>query len=68
MAHASRTDPWFRFWAPRRLTWLVAILFIIGSGLFTLGGYGASFPPDLPRSLSEPLVLNWIFFSGSGFF
>lgn len=65
---AKRRNPWLRFWAPGHLTWWVAVLFLIGSGLFALGGYGSTFPQGLPKPFSDPMTLNWIFFIGSMFF
>jgi hypothetical protein len=43
----ERKNPWFHFWAPSRLTWWVAVLFIIGSALFSAGGYVITFPQGL---------------------
>lgn len=53
---------WRRFWAPSRLAWWVAILFLIGSALFALGGVGAC----LGRTPAG--TLNLEFFIGSLFF
>ena len=64
----GQKNPWLRFWAPSRLTWWVAILFIIGSALFSLGGYGSVFKQGLPISWTEGMTLDWIFFIGSIFF
>lgn len=61
-------NPWFRFWAPHKLTWWVAVLFIFGSALFSLGGYVITFPKGLPHSLSDKLFIDQVFFIGSIFF
>jgi hypothetical protein len=55
-------------WAPRRLAWWIAILFAIGSALFTLGGVGATWPQSLPAALSDASALNRIFVVGAIFF
>ena len=60
--------PWFRFWAPTRLTWWVANLFIIGSALFTIGGYATTFPAHTSAVLTTGMTVDWIFFIGSIFF
>ena len=65
---SGRRNPWFSLWAPKRLTWWVAVLFIIGSALFSLGGYIITFPRDLSAPLSNELSIDRIFFIGSIFF
>ena len=65
---AKHKNPWLRFWAPSRLTWWVAVLFTIGSALFSVGGYGITFPDDSPEILTAGMNLDWIFFIGSIFF
>jgi hypothetical protein len=55
-------------WAPRRLAWWIAVLFAIGSALFTLGGVGATWPRSVPAPLGQGFVLNWIFVVGAIFF
>ncbi|MCK5869049.1 MAG: hypothetical protein KAG45_00110 [Methyloprofundus sp.] len=55
-------------WAPTRLTWWVAVLFIIGLALFSVGGYAVTFPEGSPKALSAGMTLDWIFFIGSLFF
>jgi hypothetical protein len=55
-------------WAPRRLAWWIAILFAIGSALFTLGGVAATWPRGVPAALRDASVLNWIFVVGAVFF
>ncbi|MCD6534488.1 MAG: hypothetical protein J7L25_10490 [Deltaproteobacteria bacterium] len=61
-------NPWLSFWAPMRLTWWVAILFTIGSALFSAGGYSLTFPNHLPATFTEHISLDWLFFGGSIFF
>ena len=60
--------PWFCFWAPSRLTWWVAVLFTIGSALFSIGGYAITFPQDIPKAWVPGMTLDWVFFIGSLFF
>jgi hypothetical protein len=37
-------SPWLRFWAPARLGWWVAVVFIVGSLLFIAGAAGSLVP------------------------
>jgi hypothetical protein len=60
--------PWLHLWAPTRLTWWVAVLFIIGSALFSVGGYAITFPESTPKVLLTGMSVDWIFFIGSIFF
>jgi len=55
-------------WAPGRLAWWIALLFGIGSALFTLGGVGASWPQAVPAALRGASTLNRIFVVGAVFF
>jgi hypothetical protein len=55
-------------WAPRRLAWWIAVLFAIGSALFTLGGVCATWPQSVPASLRDSSVLNRVFVVGAIFF
>jgi hypothetical protein len=55
-------------WAPKRLAWWIAVLFAIGSALFTLGGVGATWPRSVPTLLRDGSVLNRIFIVGAIFF
>jgi hypothetical protein len=55
-------------WAPRRLAWWIALLFAIGSALFTIGGIGASWPHSVPDWLRDGAVLNGVFVVGAIFF
>jgi len=60
-ARAVTRGEWTRLFAPQRLSWWVAVLFVIGSGLFSLAGF---------VSIDSPLSgwLNHVFFAGSLFF
>jgi hypothetical protein len=64
-AHA---DAFFHLWAPTRLAWWIAVLFAIGSLLFTVGGVGATWPKSVPAWLANGSLLNSIFVVGAIFF
>jgi hypothetical protein len=61
-------DAFRHLWAPRRPAWWIAVLFAIGSALFTLGGVSATWPQSVPAPLRATSVLNWIFVVGAIFF
>ena len=63
-----RPSAFRHFWAPGRLAWWIAIVFAVGSGLFTLGGVAAAWPQWVSVSLREASVLNGIFIVGALFF
>jgi hypothetical protein len=67
-AVAAIGHEWSHLWAPKRIGWWIAVLFMIGSALFAIGGAQATWP-DAPvlRSL-DPGLTGWIFFAGSVFF
>lgn len=69
--HVHREDlrsPWLHLWAPKRLAWWIALLFIIGSSCFAYGSFGANWPGFLPPGMAEGTVINLVFFVGSIFF
>jgi len=57
-----------RLWAPNRLAWWIAVLFAVGSSLFTLGGVGATWPQSVPHWLGDGATLNRVFVVGAVFF
>jgi len=63
-----QSRPWFRFWAPQRLTWWIAILFMIGSSFFAFASFAANWPSRLPPLFSDPHINPILFFIGSIFF
>jgi len=65
---ARHRNPWLCFWAPSRLTWWVAVLFITGSACFSVAGYYITYPENLPAALTGAMTLDWVFFIGSIFF
>jgi hypothetical protein len=73
LAHALHAPPihadaFRHLWAPGRLAWWIALLFAIGSALFTLGGVGATWPQSLPAPLRDAPSLNRLFVVGAIFF
>jgi hypothetical protein len=65
---APVTSPWLRVWAPRRLSWWIAVFFIIGSACFAAGGFASLWPQYLPPAVTAGSVINTVFFVGSIFF
>ena len=59
---------WFRFWAPQRLAWWIAVLFMIGSLLFAVGGMRAAWPDLTAMQWLDTAMLGPVFFTGSLFF
>ena len=60
--------PWLQFWAPHRLAWWIAVLFIIGSACFASGGFASNWPQYVPSGLADSSATNMVFFVGSLFF
>jgi hypothetical protein len=60
--------PWRQLWAPSRLAWWIAILFIIGSACFAAGGFATTWPRLAPALLTQGSIVGAIFFVGSLFF
>jgi hypothetical protein len=65
---AARPNAFRHLWAPERIAWWVAVLFIVGAALFTLGGSAATWPRLAPARLRDGAVLGWIFVVGAIFF
>ena len=59
---------WLRFWEPTSISWWLAVLFMIGSALFTFGAALAIFPSFMSPWWHQPIVNNSVFFVGSIFF
>ncbi len=64
----SKINPWSYFFAPKRLSWWIAILFLIGSFLFAFGSFSSNWNHLLSSKLFSALNINLIFFIGSLFF
>jgi hypothetical protein len=67
VASAVRQE-WLRFWAPRLLGWWIAVLFMLGSALFALGGAKSAWPQALSSRWFDQGMIGWAFFTGSLFF
>lgn len=59
-------NPWLEFYAPHRISWWVALDFIVGSALFTLGAL-ASLSPEL-FAAEGSLVADLSYFIGAVLF
>lgn len=59
---------WLRVWAPGRLAWWIAVLFMIGAACFAGAGFAANWPGLLPPQLTHAALVNRVFFVGSIFF
>lgn len=59
---------WLRFWAPKKLSWWIAIAFMIGSALFSLGAAITIFPTLLTPWWHQASINNLVYFTGSIFF
>lgn len=55
-------------WAPQCLTWWIAILFIIGSALFAVPSFLATWPHVAPNLSKNSIALGLSYFIGSLFF
>ena len=63
-----RPRPWLRLWAPSRLAWWIACLFIVGSACFAMGSFASNWPHAAPRLLADATAIGRVFFVGSIFF
>jgi len=61
-------NPWLHLWAPHRLAWWIAVLFIIGSSCFALASFASNWPQYLSPEFGQGSVINRVFFVGSLFF
>lgn len=58
-------DPWRRFWAPERLAWWVAIIFIVGSALFVAGAAGSLVPSAFGGQHNMSVFAESSYFTGA---
>ncbi len=63
----SRKNPWLGFWAPGRITWWVAVAFVLGSVLFVVGSGAPLLNETLGESLADR-VADWSYFVGAALF
>jgi len=66
--HPTQASAWRHFWAPQRLAWWVAVLFMVGSACFAVGAWAGTWPAETPAGLRSTSITNWVFFVGSLFF
>jgi hypothetical protein len=62
------TSPWLRLWAPQRLAWWIAVVFIVGSACFAAGSFASNWPGYWPAEFVNGSGINSVFFVGSLFF
>lgn len=67
-AGAGLRHDWLQLWAPARLGWWIAVLFMVGAALFAIGGVRATWPDDAGLKWIDSRMINPIFFVGSIFF
>ncbi len=67
-AARSICHDWRKLWAPGRLGWWIAILFMVGAAHFALGASIALLPEWQGALQLSDHGLSWIFFEGSLFF
>jgi hypothetical protein len=60
-----KKSPWLRFWAPWRLSWWVAVVFTVGSALFTLAAAASLFPVLFGGESAADLVTASSYFAGA---
>ena len=63
----SAINPWLQLWAPHRLAWWIAILFVIGSACFAAASFASNWPQYCPAVLVHDSVINCVYFIGSIF-
>jgi hypothetical protein len=59
---------WLTVWAPARLGWWIAVLFMVGAAFFALASFAGLEPDALGRTFKNVTVINAVFFAGSIFF
>jgi hypothetical protein len=55
-------------WAPQRLNWWIAVLFVVGSALFAWPSFLATWPQVLPSLAKNSVMIGLSYFIGSCFF
>lgn len=58
-------NPWLRFWAPHRLAWWVAQVFVVGSAFFVLGAAGSLVPEQFPSDHAMSVFAESCYFVGA---
>ena len=67
-AALGRRNAWHRFWAPERIGWWIALLFMIGALHFALASAAALWPQSWLLQEISPSRQGWIYFFGALFF
>ncbi|WP_291992132.1 hypothetical protein [Candidatus Accumulibacter sp. ACC003] len=68
IAATPAASPWLQLWAPHRLAWWIAVLFIGGSACFAVASFASNWPQQVPAWLGGSRAINTVFFVGSLFF
>jgi hypothetical protein len=68
MRVAPTANPWLQLWAPQRLAWWIAVVFMIGSACFAAGSFASNWPGYWPAGFVDDSSTNAVFFVGSLFF
>jgi hypothetical protein len=65
---AGKRNPWLGGFAPHRLAWWIAVVFILGSALFTLGAVASLFPSLLGGKDAAKLTADLSYLTGATLF
>lgn len=57
--------PWTQFWAPHRLAWWIAVVFMLGSACFVAGAAGSLFPHAFGGQHSMSVFAEICYFLGA---
>lgn len=58
-------NPWRRFWAPQRLAWWVAVIFIVGTVFFVVGAAGSLAPSLFGGQHRMSVFAEAVYFTGA---
>lgn len=65
---AGKRNPWLGGFAPHRLAWWIAVVFILGSALFTVGATASLFPALFGGAERASLTADLSYFTGASLF
>ncbi|MDP9475356.1 MAG: hypothetical protein M3R38_06645 [Actinomycetota bacterium] len=63
-----RDNPWLGVWAPGRISWWVAVGFMLGSALFALGAGASLWFPAFMNTELVKRIADWSYFVGTTIF
>ena len=63
--HRLDQNPWLRFWAPHRVAWWVAQVFVVGSVFFVLGAVASLVPEQFPGDHVMSVFAESCYFLGA---